>query len=212
MNNLIITGALMSNYPGSFSSFQRPFACGIGGCSKSYSRQAHLKRHQQTHKVQDNESSSRRPRKVFRCPVANCNSVTFNRKWDLRLHLFAHGLADGYKCDRCSAQFATRQKLDRHVAYHEKVYVCELDGTKFETWSALRKHKSVVHRKLKIASSSSRAQVGAVELFRCAVGTCERVYYHKRNLDAHQRKHHAAVLTFDPVNSAALANTNVSEN
>lgn len=174
----------------------RPYKCSVADCSKSFTRPYHLTRHTQKSHGSNFELPSKFVCKFPDCGKALCThrllerhmkrvhegpqfscllcSSKFRRKRELKLHEVVHTNVLPYPCafDGCCKSFLTANHLTRHEKTHDG-HVCPVEGceAKFETWSLLRKHKSVKHRKLHACSH------------------CQKSFVRKASLDAHVETH-----------------------
>ena len=88
----------------------RHFRCNAPGCTKSFKRSGHLKRHRLVHLP-----SAHRER--FQCHLSSCNKH-YSTKYDLAAHVRqVHEGAEVIRCSfhRCNRRFARQESLDLHL-------------------------------------------------------------------------------------------------
>jgi len=115
----------------------RPFVC--DHCQKSYTRNAHLKRH-----IETNHSAKSENKEVPAFTCSTCHK-SFSLNQNLQRHIKRTHTAT-YKCDQCDAVFAKNSLLKKHSAQHgssNKLLSCSQCNRRFLSKSKLRKHKRV---------------------------------------------------------------------
>nr|CAD7262716.1 unnamed protein product [Timema shepardi] len=142
------------------------FECKVDGCDKSYTKNAHLKRHVfnrhdehsfksvficpeldcQRHMSSDSnlrKHYNNVHRKLFSCTY--CNN-TFPKRRQLSAHIFSHTGVPPFRCDRCDIGCASEYELKRHQRGH-KTHTCTVTGCNltFDLWTQLRKHAKLEH-------------------------------------------------------------------
>uniref|UniRef100_A0A8W7Q0S0 C2H2-type domain-containing protein n=1 Tax=Anopheles coluzzii TaxID=1518534 RepID=A0A8W7Q0S0_ANOCL len=85
----------------------RTFRCAYEGCTKSYTRQSHLKAHELLH-------TGTLP---FRCPWENCGAA-FARSYELSRHRRKHSGERKFVCHICQQAFIRSDHLSCHVKRH----------------------------------------------------------------------------------------------
>ena len=67
----------------------------------------------------------------WNCPESSCSRV-FQKRSQLKLHIFSHNGIKPFKCDKegCNWSFPTIVRLQRHQKAHEglKLFKCNLEG------------------------------------------------------------------------------------
>ncbi|OZJ03370.1 hypothetical protein BZG36_02994 [Bifiguratus adelaidae] len=101
--------------PPSLVSTTKPYSCLVSSCTKSFSREANLKNHAQSHHS---------PSKPFACTLC---SRAFARKHDLQRHVRVHTGHKPYICSGCSKGFARSDALGRHWKVDRE---CEAEAAK----------------------------------------------------------------------------------
>uniref|UniRef100_A0A182SJC3 C2H2-type domain-containing protein n=1 Tax=Anopheles maculatus TaxID=74869 RepID=A0A182SJC3_9DIPT len=86
---------------------RRTFRCSYDGCTKSYTRQSHLKAHELLH-------TGMLP---FHCPWENCEAV-FARSYELSRHRRMHSGERKFVCHICQQAFIRSDHLSSHVKRH----------------------------------------------------------------------------------------------
>lgn len=89
----------------------RHFRCNVPGCTKSFKRSGHLKRHRLVHLPPAH-------RERFRCCVPSCNKH-YSTKYDLAAHMRqAHEDAEVVRCTfrNCNRKFTRRDSLGLHLS------------------------------------------------------------------------------------------------
>ncbi|XP_050080577.1 Kruppel-like factor 2 [Anopheles maculipalpis] len=86
---------------------RRTFRCSYEGCTKSYTRQSHLKAHELLH-------TGTLP---FRCPWQNCEAA-FARSYELSRHRRMHSGERKFVCHICQQAFIRSDHLSSHVKRH----------------------------------------------------------------------------------------------
>jgi len=115
---------------------ERPFACQEEGCTATYTRSDHLRKH-----------VDKFHRKI-RFPCAECTS-TFSSPDGVAKHVKTKHSKDShsYRCDECGKTFTKRNHLQCHVASHDKVlpHGCKICGERFLYPSKLKRHQVRYH-------------------------------------------------------------------
>jgi len=173
---------------------ERPFKC--NQCEKSFTRNAHLKRHQMINhdgikqspgKVSCDQCDStfanpyslkkhvKRFHEVKQYTCRQCEK-SFHKRHLLSHHLLEHK-GDGfpYSCFQCGKSFKYPMYLKRHERVH-RGYVCEICSSTFEKWSDLHHHKASDHTPIK-----------STETFICS--KCNRSFRSKAFLKQHELIH-----------------------
>ncbi|XP_053660374.1 zinc finger protein 572-like [Anopheles marshallii] len=86
---------------------RRTFHCSYEGCSKSYTRQSHLKAHELLHTGTLS----------FHCPWADCGAA-FARSYELSRHRRMHSGERKFVCHICQQAFIRSDHLSSHVKRH----------------------------------------------------------------------------------------------
>lgn len=183
---------------------ERPYACDHPGCTRSFLRMDHLRRHEAIHETASQEKKS------FKCPRPQCDKE-FRLKEHLQRHINLHDRPTPYKCTICSASFAKKRLLGEHhalehngqmpykcteagctsafarpghlqrhiISVHvEKTYVCMdeacVDLPPFSKFSHLQRHLRRDHRQT---------------TFKC--NQCEKNFTRAHDLRNHQQLHEA---------------------
>uniref|UniRef100_A0A4W5KNV2 C2H2-type domain-containing protein n=1 Tax=Hucho hucho TaxID=62062 RepID=A0A4W5KNV2_9TELE len=107
---------------------EKPYQC--SQCQKSFSRLAHYKDHQQTH----------REEKPYHC---NDCGKSFSYFKSLKCHQMIHKGENLHHCSVCGKGFAIRGNLKTHLQTHtkEKPHQCSECGKRFSRAHDLKKHK-----------------------------------------------------------------------
>ena len=171
---------------------ERSFICPYDDCDKSYTRLAHLRRHEDIHtnsyrcteencmkkfktkftlkKHVDNIHLKKNPKK-YKCSVCQ---QEFKKHSLLTRHQYKHTGVKPYVCpvDGCEKRFLVPSKLKRHLKVHEG-YTCTKEncGKNFPTWTLYIKHMKTFHP----------------TIYRCHY--CERIFRTSSNLKAHSEVH-----------------------
>jgi len=154
---------------------ERHYICHVAECGKSFTRNQHLKRHEQvSHKIDTNEENfeeknvvctepgcsevftnstnlkkhiKRKHTKQYQCHVEGCGE-RFYKKTQLRRHSFTHTIGD-IRCqvEGCGRIFDQHSHLSRHMKQHNG-YPCKEPNCDliFYKFSHLRKHMVVQHK------------------------------------------------------------------
>ncbi|XP_057665473.1 oocyte zinc finger protein XlCOF26-like [Diorhabda carinulata] len=138
---------------------ERPFACTVVECTKTFTKEPHLRRHvAMVHekvcellcdvpdcgKIFNNKYSLKKHKNKIHTQVEFpfiCNNCQkgFNKKWKLNQHMYEHTGEPPFKCSKCNFGFLLLRDLTKHTRNH-KSYTCNC-GEIFEKWSLLRRHK-----------------------------------------------------------------------
>lgn len=138
---------------------ERPFVCTVAECTKTFTKEPHLKRHMaMVHekvcelvcdvtdcgKIFNNKYSLKKHKNKAHTEVEFpfvCNDCQkgFNKKWKLNQHMYEHTGEPPFKCSKCNLGFLLLRDLTKHTRNH-KSYTCDC-GEIFEKWSILRRHK-----------------------------------------------------------------------
>lgn len=135
-------------------------------CNKIFGRIKYLKKH-----ILEVHSKKTQ----FYCDSCGKN---FNRKSNLTEHMLIHENKYLAKCETCGKQYRTPSALRLHIRMHtgEKPYTCDLCSEKSYAYNTdLTRHKRNVH-----------GVMG--KQFPCTV--CSKIYYERKLLNYHMRKHH----------------------
>lgn len=184
---------------------ERPFACNVDGCNKTFTSTNHLKRHKKlTHEkceeltciecnmVLNNKYALKkhqnrkhnRTEYPFYCIVCS-QGFLWNKH--LQKHLkYVHKGEPIFKCEICDLSFVQKYEYNRHKVYHKreacprpkKIHMCKICNKNFSTGSNLNEH-------LKIHRDNEEK-----DLFSCPFEDCERLYLYKKNLNAHIHSFH----------------------
>ena len=142
----------------------RPFQC--DKCDKTFTRNAHLKRH-----ILVNHEGQRTPSQPVDCDqcdgtFANKHSLkkhmkkvhlvkqyrceecglNFHKNHMLLSHMTEHTGKLPWACDQCSESFQYKMYLKRHMRRH-RTHPCPECGVTLERWSDLQLHKAAEHPK-----------------------------------------------------------------
>ncbi|XP_042217333.1 transcription factor IIIA-like [Homarus americanus] len=124
---------------------ERPFVCPAAGCSHSYTRQQHLKRHIELGHQEDTSEEN------FKCE--ECEKG-FSSAYALKKHHMRYHVLPRYKCNDCKCTFKKQQHLRTHSYVHTglKPYKCDFPGcdSRCETPSRLKRH-NLIHGKNRYA-------------------------------------------------------------
>ncbi|ERL84088.1 zinc finger protein 266 [Dendroctonus ponderosae] len=169
----------------------KPYKCTFEDCSKTYSSQSHLKRHEiAAHLGEDVESTE------VLCEEENCGLI-FSNKYNLKKHIARIHADLPFECHTCSEKFRRKSQLNVHkveihteeapynckdcpktfVQFHQyqkhqrshKNYKCDCDEI-FSRWTEYLKHK-------KTSCSLPKTQ------YTCAI--CNKTFSLKQNLAEH---------------------------
>ncbi|XP_045606837.1 transcription factor IIIA isoform X2 [Procambarus clarkii] len=117
---------------------ERPYVCPVAWCSRSYTRQQHLKRHMETG---HQEKKSEEKLKCDKC------EKFFSNVYSLKKHHFRYHVRNLFKCDSCDQTFKNQQHLYTHSYVHTgiKPFKCDFPGcdVRCEAPSRLKRHKRV---------------------------------------------------------------------
>lgn len=173
---------------------ERPFVC--DQCKKTFLRNGHLRRHQQTAHSEDLVG-----RKPFACLVTGC-AASFSLRHHLRRHERTHSDSRPFACPQanCPSRFTRKEQLKRHLATQHpsevqlitipsltvppsKTYVCGVEGCQetFPKWTAVVKHRREAH------------PPPATHV--CAL--CSRTFGRARNLRLHVERVHLGLRVSD---------------
>merc|ERR1712062_769291 len=162
----------------------------------------------QIHLQQVHKKAKKRPSKLYKCPEQGCGQE-FSKKPQLVSHRLTHtgSLSQALKVYRCPEEGCDKVFDSPHrVRVHQKVhkcYTCDVCDEPFPTWSALRKHKAVVHKKeptcgtcgavFKTQSNLNqhrKTHNAMREPITCPFEGCDRIYFQKKNLTHHIKVFH----------------------
>lgn len=174
---------------------ERPLHCEL--CEKSFTRNAHLKRH-----VLINHQGQRTPSQQIDCDQC---SGTFANKYSLKKHVNKHHLVKQYACsdcdlkfhkhhllrshqsehsghlpwtcDQCPKSFQYQMYLKRHRRIHHKSYSCQDCDAVLIRWSDLQQHKAAEHPTKKVTDA----------IFPC--DECEKTFRENHILQRHKEVH-----------------------
>ncbi|CAH1106384.1 unnamed protein product [Psylliodes chrysocephalus] len=170
---------------------ERPFHCTIEDCKKSFTKEAHLKRHNiLVHEksgelacdvkgcglIYNNKYSLKKHKNqvhnALKWPFF-CNEccIGFKKKWQLNQHNYKHTGEPPFKCPMCNIGFTVQRDLTKHNRNH-KTYSCDC-GEIFERWSHLNHHKK--------KCSAKKDNI-------CKI--CDKKFSKKENLTAHHASIH----------------------
>ncbi|KAJ8966462.1 hypothetical protein NQ317_011449 [Molorchus minor] len=208
---------------------ERPYVCDIPGCQFSYTTVAHLKRHkclvhekacevvckvEGCGKVFNNKYSLKKHCNQLHEPVdyafhcLHC-SEGFNKKRQLRVHIFTHTGDTPYKCTKCNLGFTKLHLYNKHKSNH-KTYTCDC-GKVFEKWSLFcehRKaschikkidHKCIICNKVFTTKTNlnqhslTHVEESQIDIHRCPYMGCTRSYKYKKNLNSHIASFHEKI-------------------
>ena len=137
---------------------EHPYKCTKDGCSKTYSRSAHLKRHMLKSHAKDKVSSANEKQKIGALEntlsCSKCPKV-FANKYSLQKHLKVHQDPMRYICPHCNKSFHKHHFLSSHIslehneATKETKVACTKCDKRFAYKSQLQRHYSRHHEKLK---------------------------------------------------------------
>jgi len=119
---------------------ERPFVCLVPGCGKSFARHDHLNVHMRTH-------TGERP---FACLVPGCGKI-FTRHDHLNTHMRTHTGERPFAClvPGCGKSFIQHSHLNAHMRTHtgKRSFVCPVSecGASFTQGHFLKKHMQSVH-------------------------------------------------------------------
>lgn len=151
---------------------ERPYECPAEGCSRSYTRQQHLKRHLETTHVSESKEEK------IKCD--DCDKM-FSNKYSLRKHHYRYHVRTPFTCSECGQTFKKQQHLKTHTFVHTgiKPYKCEFPGcdVRCENPSRLKRH-SFIHEKSRYA---------------CPVENCGNTFDLYQNLQMHLSISHMKV-------------------
>ena len=142
----------------------RPFQC--DKCDKTFTRNAHLKRHiLVNHEGQrtpsqpvdcdqcdgtfaNNHSLKKHMKKVHLVKQYTCEEcgLNFHKNHMLLSHMTEHTGKLPWACDQCSESFQYKMYLKRHMRRH-RTHPCPECGVTLERWSDLQLHKAAEHPK-----------------------------------------------------------------
>jgi len=173
------------------------FECMVPGCSRSYQSHDALKKHH----VVVHEQVERPAVPTYTCSVCQLTFVKHNK---LKIHFSQHSGEMPFKCsaEGCDKEYRIHSKLRAHEKSHAG-YSCDIcEDQKFSTWSALRKHCTEAHRAKRCPKCDKTFKQNALlrahlathmedrPAFVCSFPDCEKSYFEKKNLRAHQRAAH----------------------
>ena len=110
----------------------RPFQC--DKCDKTFTRNAHLKRH-----ILVNHEGQRTPSQLVNCDL--CDG-TFANKHSLKKHMNKFHLVKQYTCEECGLNFHKHHKLLSHMTEHtgKKPWSCDQCSESFQYKMFLKRH------------------------------------------------------------------------
>ena len=178
-----------------FFLIQRPFVCTIDNCEKSFTCKSYLNKHLK--RPHNGESdANKREKKKYICK--ECKKE-FKNKFLLKTHFSEHTGIKPFKCEECDAAFALRSRLIRHKKRH-RGYPCDKSDCQFvaDTWSQLRKHIAVSHKRVYSCNLCSKVLLSKYSLdnhlkahkFNCLYEDCYKSFIRKCHLNDHVLNEH----------------------
>ncbi|XP_058806910.1 transcription factor IIIA [Phymastichus coffea] len=170
------------------------FQCQV--CKANMSTYSNLKRHyNRTH-------NSTRELYCLEC------KAWFTKKNRFEEHIKMHKNSSTFKCEKCGKVFQTHVQLSNHqIRHHEqkKTYKCPVINCTqiFDRWLSMLKHKRTEHAAEHLCmicdktftnrchlKAHSKVHLENRPTIPCPYEKCSRLYYFRRNLDAHIRSKH----------------------
>ena len=114
-------------------------------------------------------------------PCTEC-SKTYNKRYNLQLHMRSHTGERLYVCGECDKRFTEQSKLNAHMRIHsgDKRYICAECDKRFTKKFSLDCHKKTHDKNRPLSSGSEKP-------YSCDY--CEKKFAHKSSLGKHSNIH-----------------------
>jgi len=175
---------------------EKPYKCEYEGCSSSYYRPNHLKRHVESTHTGKTCSSSKS--KEFVCPEEGCGAA-FESESSLYFHSKRKHCVQPLQCSYCDRRFSKKWMFKEHEAGHTGAlpFKCDVKSCEeaFRDFSLFKAHKRDHEKKTSVKS------------FTCPVAGCEisfqrwsELVVHKKTCHPPERQCSICQKTFSPTN------------
>ncbi|ODN05510.1 Transcription factor IIIA [Orchesella cincta] len=160
---------------------EKPFKCDYDGCTSSYYRPNHLKRH-----VESIHESSAKISKEHKCDHEGCEAA-FDSEASLYYHKKRKHSVQQFECSFCDKKFQKKWMLKEHEAGHTggNPFKCDEEacGKEFRDFRLFRAHKRV-HEKAKREK----------QVYNCSVEQCQLSFTKWSELVNHKKSCHPTEL------------------